>query len=70
MADKIVLETSKRIKKLRINQKLSQVILSEKAGINSNYYAKIERGEIKPSIEIYEKIAKALGVKSNDLFPF
>jgi transcriptional regulator with XRE-family HTH domain len=35
-----------------------------------NYYAKIERGEVRPSIDMYERIAKALKTTAADLFPF
>jgi len=38
--------------------------------MNGNYYAKIERGEVKPAPEAYEKIAKALKVTAADIFPF
>ena len=44
--------------------------LSVHAGINTNYYAKIERSELKPSIETLEKIIKALGINSSEIFPF
>jgi len=60
---------SKNIKKARLNKNWTQVELADKAGINSNYYAKIERGDISPSYETFEKIFKALGVKSKDIFP-
>lgn len=62
--------TAERIKEIRHDLKLTQKKLAAKAGINDNYYAKVERGLIKPSAEIYAKIAKALGVKSSDIFPF
>jgi len=49
---------------------LSQADVADKAGINSNYYSKIERSDLKPSIDVLGKIAKALKVKSSDIFPF
>lgn len=60
----------KRLKVIRADKKLTQAIVAEKAGINANYYAKIERGEVAPSPETYEKIAKALKVTAADIFPF
>lgn len=62
--------TAAKIKEIRQDLKLTQKELAAKAGINDNYYAKVERGLIKPSAEIYAKIAKALGAKSSDIFPF
>jgi len=70
MSDKTTDSAAKKLRKLRQEKGLSQALLAEKAGINSNYYSKIERGELKPSLETYEKIAKALKVKSSDIFPF
>lgn len=60
----------KKLKEIRLDKGLTQVELAKKADLNSNYYAKIERGEVKPSPEVYEKIAKALKVTAADIFPF
>jgi transcriptional regulator with XRE-family HTH domain len=60
---------SKNLKKARSAKGWTQVELAKKADINSNYYAKIERGDINPSYETFEKIFRALGVKSKDIFP-
>lgn len=35
-----------------------------------NYFARIERADVKPSVETLEKVVKALGVKSSDILPF
>ncbi len=60
----------KNIKKVRFKAKIMQAKVAEKACINTNYYARIERGEVNPSIEILEAIAKALKVKSSEIIPF
>lgn len=70
MTDRTSKQIANKLKKSRIQKGLSQAGLAEKAGMNSNYYAKIERGELKPSIETLKKIIKTLGVKSSDIFPF
>jgi transcriptional regulator with XRE-family HTH domain len=70
MTDKTTQLIAARLKSTRLQKGLSQIKLAQKAGINDNYYAKIERGEIKPSVETIEKIVTALGVKSSDIFPF
>jgi transcriptional regulator with XRE-family HTH domain len=70
MIDKTTKLAAQNLRKYRVSSGLSQVDIAEKAKINSNYYAKIERAEIKPSIETYEKLAKALNLKSSDIFPF
>ena len=70
MTDKTSKQIAQNIRRVRLHKDLTQVDVAEKAGINSNYYAKIERGELKPSVATLEKIIKALKVKSSDIFPF
>jgi transcriptional regulator with XRE-family HTH domain len=60
----------KNLKKAREDKKLTQSEVAEKAGISVNYYARIERDEVNPSIEIVENIVKVLGVRSCDILPF
>lgn len=61
---KTVQEIAKSFKELRLKKGLRQVDVARKAGINSNYYAKVERGEVVPSAITLKKVLKALGVKS------
>jgi transcriptional regulator with XRE-family HTH domain len=42
---------------------LTQSEVAEKAGIHFNYYARIERGEVTPRVDIVENIAKALKIR-------
>ena len=37
--------------------------MQKKADIDTNYYARVERGEVKPRGYIVNDIAKALGIK-------
>lgn len=60
----------KNLKKLRKEKKLTQVQLAKKVGISSNYYARIERDEENPSLEVFRDIAKALKVKSSEILDF
>jgi transcriptional regulator with XRE-family HTH domain len=70
MTDKTSKRIANRLKQARLDKGFTQATLAEKAGLNTNYYAKLERGELKPSIETLEKVVKALGVKSAEIFPF
>ncbi|HUD06810.1 MAG TPA: helix-turn-helix transcriptional regulator [Candidatus Saccharimonadales bacterium] len=70
MTDKTSKYIATQLRQIRLKKDLTQVELARIAGINSNYYAKIERSDLKPSVETLEKIIKALGVKSSDVFPF
>lgn len=68
--EKTVMSTAAKLKKYRLERNLKQVEVAEKANLNSNYYAKVERGEAVVSILTLEKICKALKVKSSDILPF
>ncbi len=56
-----------KVRVLRMRMKLSQEKLAELAGLNKNTIGFIERGEISPTIETLEKIAKALKIKLTEL---
>lgn len=60
----------KKLKKARLSKKLTQLEVAEKSGVSVNYYARIERDEVNPSIEIFESILKVIGVKSSEILPF
>lgn len=49
-------------KEAREKAGLTQAEVAEKAGIHFNYYARVERGEVTPRVDIVEKIAKALKI--------
>lgn len=63
-------EIGKNIKKAREKLGLTQAEVAEKAGINVNYYARIERGEARASYDTLKAVFKTLQVKSSDIFPF
>lgn len=64
------LKIGKKLKLLRKENNLTQVQLAKKVGISSNYYARIERDEENPSLEVFKDIAKALKVKSSEILDF
>jgi transcriptional regulator with XRE-family HTH domain len=59
-----------KIKLVRRQLGATQFEIAEKAGMNTNYYARIERGDATATVEALQKIARALGVKSSDILPF
>ncbi len=60
-----------RLKKARLEKGMTQVEVAKKAGMGTNRYAVVERGEAENmTINKLEKIVKALGVKSSDIIPF
>jgi len=48
MTDKTSKQIAQNLKSVRLKHGLTQAALAKKAGINTNYYAKIERTELKP----------------------
>lgn len=60
---------AENLKSERLSKNLTQLEVAKRAGINSNYYAKIERGEASLSVITLLKLAKALGVKSSKILP-
>ncbi len=57
-----------KIKELRKLKGLSQEKLANLAEIDRTYLPTIEKGERNVSIEVIEKLAKALDIKVKDLF--
>lgn len=57
----------KRIKKFRNEMGLTQEELAEKVGVSRVYIGYVEQGRNTPSLEILEKITKALRVSLSDV---
>jgi transcriptional regulator with XRE-family HTH domain len=68
--DKISIKIGEGLKKVRLQEGMTQASVAQKAGTDANYYAKLERGEAIPSLKMLEKVAKALDVRSSDILPF
>ena len=60
----------KELKAARLRAKLTQKVLAKKLDVHVNYYARVERGEETPSLEVLKKLTKILKVKSSDILPF
>jgi len=60
----------KKLKKARKDLGVTQLQVSEKSGISVNYYARIERDEVNPSLEVFEAVLKVLKVKSSKILNF
>lgn len=55
----------KNIRKFRLDRKLRQEDLAERAGLSSNYIGMVERGEKIPSLETFINLVNALGVSAD-----
>jgi transcriptional regulator with XRE-family HTH domain len=55
------------LKELRTEKKLSQEKLAEKSDLHKNYISLLETGQRQPTITTIFAIAKALGIKPEEL---
>ena len=69
MNNDIPVQLGKRIRTLRRLKKLTIEKLGEKTGISYKFIGEVERGVANPSLDTLAKIAEALGVNINALFP-
>ena len=60
-------ELGRAMQKIREEKKLSQEVLSGLAGIGRTHLSAIERGERKPTLETFFKLAEALNIKPSEL---
>ncbi|MFA6963865.1 MAG: helix-turn-helix transcriptional regulator [Patescibacteria group bacterium] len=56
-----------KFRKARESANLTQAEVAEVVGVTVNYYARLERGEVKPSLDILAKIMKLLKIKTLDV---
>jgi len=70
MADRITLDIAKALRNVRRDKRMTQLEVAKKAGINVNYYAKLEQAVSTPSLKMLKKIVVALDVHSSDVLPF
>jgi transcriptional regulator with XRE-family HTH domain len=58
------------LRKARLRKGLTQAAVALKASTNTNYYAKLERGETVPSLKMLQKVVASLGARSADILPY
>jgi transcriptional regulator with XRE-family HTH domain len=58
----------RNIERLRIDRGLTQEALADKAKLDQAHVARIERANINVTVDVLEKLTKALRVPAGDLF--
>lgn len=58
---------AENMRKIRIRKKMSQGDICRALGVDRAYISNIESGKQNPTLSTIEKIAKALGVKIDEL---
>lgn len=65
--EKELRKLGKILKEAREKAGLTQAEVAEKSGINTNYYAVVERGEDNISYKKLQRVLKVLNIKSLDV---
>ena len=63
-------EIGERIRNIREEKNLTQEDVASETGITTSYYARIERGEEKPTMDVIKSVIDALNVKISSILPF
>ncbi len=66
----IVTKFGRRVRELRLERALSQAALAERADVTPEYVSRIECGRVGPSMEMVERLARAMSVEPSVLFEF
>lgn len=65
--DDFAAKIPENLSNIRKQQRFTQKEVAALAGLNPNYYAKVERGDGVPSLKTLHKIAQALKVNISDI---
>ena len=68
--DSLKKDLGKKLREIREQKGFTQAELAEKSNIHVNYYARVERGEVNSTVEVLQRIAKTLNIKSSEILPF
>lgn len=68
MPTDIVERFAERLRKVRKDKNITQITLSEKAGIETTYLSDLENAKKEPCLRVIDMLATGLGVKMSDLF--
>lgn len=66
MADHLDVFTA-NLRRLREERGLSQEAVGDRAGMTQSQYARIERGDVDPTLKTLKRLATALGLTAADL---
>ncbi|HPG37253.1 MAG TPA: helix-turn-helix transcriptional regulator [Candidatus Saccharibacteria bacterium] len=70
MSDELQYHIGHKLNQARREKDMTQAEVAKHASTSVNHYAKIERGEVTPSLKMLEKVVNALDIKSSDVLPF
>ncbi len=70
MTDDFASKIPENLSAIRKERRYTQKEIAALAGLNPNYYAKVERGDGIPSLKTIHKLAKALKVTATEIVGF
>jgi transcriptional regulator with XRE-family HTH domain len=59
---------ARNVRRLRVEQGISQEKLAADAGVDRSYLGGLERQDENPTVDLLDRVAKALSVSISDLF--
>ena len=65
--EKEVLQFGKKLREVRLKKNKSQGDIAKILGVHRSYISGLERGKRNPSLLTVHKVAKALGISTNEL---
>ena len=68
MSREILKRFGKRLRQVREEQKMTQLQLAEKVGIENSYLSTVENGHKEPCLEVIAMLAAGMGVSLRKLF--
>ncbi|MCP4540267.1 MAG: helix-turn-helix transcriptional regulator [Chloroflexi bacterium] len=69
MTKKQITKIAQSIRQARLSAGITQQYAADRAGISQSFWSEIERGVWMLSVQTLLKVAKALGVKPEELLP-
>jgi transcriptional regulator with XRE-family HTH domain len=69
MANELGKYIGKHLQDIRVKRKLTQADVAKGVGTKTNYYSKLERGLVLPSLKLLQRILKVLGARFRDVLP-
>lgn len=69
MADQLSKYIGEHLYAIRVKRNLTQAEVASRAGTKTNYYSKLERGLVSPSLKLLQRLVQVLDTRFKDLLP-
>jgi transcriptional regulator with XRE-family HTH domain len=69
MADPLSKYIGEHLQSIRIKRNMTQAEVASRAGTKTNYYSKLERGLVSPSLKLLQRLIQVLDTRFKDLLP-